>query len=399
MKTLYPHQSKALSQLKNGNILVGGTGSGKTLVALSYYYTKIIGGSFDPPIAPTGVCDLYVITTARKRDDLDWVGEAAQMGLSTEEGVGLPVGKFVVDSWNNIKKYTNISNAFFIFDEQRSTGRGVWAKSLVKIAKKNKWIMLSATPADRWVDLVPVFVANGFFKNRTQFDREHVVYAPYVKYPKIQRYWNEEHLSSLRDKIYVVMPFKRKTKPHVLDIPVTHDQELVDRVVKTEWNIFKDKPIKNLAEHNFVVRRIVNQDTSRVEKLKDIFEVGKRVIVFYNFNFELEMIKEAFDPKLVFEYNGDVHDPLPKTREWLYLVQYLSGSEAWECFTTNHMVFYSLNYSYRITKQAMGRINRMTTPYVDLYYYRFISKSSVDRAIIQAFNNKKRFNDRGLRFT
>ena len=398
MKKLYQHQKTALSSLKNGCILVGGTGSGKTLVGLYYYYERILGGSTDPLTAPANAVDLFVLTTARKRDERDWQEEILRLGISDKEGVGHPEIKFKVDSWNNIKKYLKVRNSFFIFDEQKSTGRGVWARSMVRIAKKNKWIMLSATPADRWTDLVPVFIANGFYRSRREFEREHVVFQPYIKYPKILRYTNEAKLRRLRDHVYVVMPFEKKTNSIIEDVKVAHDQEAIDEVVKNQWNTFTERPITNQAEHNFVVRRLVNQDPDRIKKLKKIYTKHKKIIVFYNFNFELEAIKKAFVGDVVAEYNGDKHQPVPEGDEWLYLVQYMSGNEAWECFTTNRMVFYSLNYSYRIMIQAMGRINRLNTPYQDLYYYRFVSDSSVDRAILKAFRKKKNFNDSALRF-
>jgi hypothetical protein len=399
MKKLYPHQATALSKLQNGSILVGGTGSGKTLVGLAYYYTKIVGGSIDPPAVPTKSVDLYVITTARKRDELDWNREAAEFGICREQGVGVPVGKFIVDSWNKVKSYIKVTNAFFIFDEQRSIGRGVWARSMIKIAKRNRWIMLSATPADRWKDLATVFIANGFYRNYGHFEHEHILYAPYVKYPKIKRYLNIEKLKEHRNRVYVVMPFKKHTKQHVLDVRVKHDQMAIDELVQKEWNPFKDRPIRSLPEHNFTVRRLVNQDPSRIEALKEIFETAKRVIVFYNFNFELKLIKSSFPEHVISEYNSKKHDPVPSGDCWLYLIQYMSGNEAWECTTTNHMVFYSLNYSYRTITQSMGRIDRLNTEYVDLYYYRFVSESSVDKSILRAFAQQKSFNERGLRFT
>ena len=397
MKQLYPHQKRALVEMTNGSVLVGGTGSGKSLVALYYYYTKVLGGSFDPPISPPNVVDLYVITTARKRDELDWEKEAIPFGLSTKEKPEQPV-KFTVDSWNNIKKYREVSRSFFIFDEQRSTGKGVWSKSFVKIAKKNGWIMLSATPADNWMDLTALFIANGYYKNITEFNRRHVVFAPYVKYPKVQRYLEEDHLKRLRSQIYVIMSLKRHTTQNDITISVDYDKDMVRKIVKEEWDPYRNEPISNLPRHNFVVRRCINSHPSRAKAVLDLFQKHNRLIVFYNFNFELELLRNVLPLKSVFEYNGHKHDPVPDKECWVYLVQYTSGSEAWECFTTNHMVFYSLNYSYRKTIQSRGRINRLTTPYEDLYYYTLVSDSYMDRQILKALQNKKNFNERGIKF-
>lgn len=368
---LWDHQRLALKKLSAGSVLVGGTGSGKTVVALSYYVKE---GANAP---------LFIITTAKKRDEGDWQREAAR----------LDVPEPLVDSWNNIKKYAKTTGSFFILDEQRLVGKGVWVKSFLKLAKHNKWILLSATPADTWMDLIPVFIANGFYKNRTHFIREHVVYAPYVTYPKIVGYLNEAKLKRLRERVFVLMPSKKHTKPHTAKLKCDYNHFLLKEMVKKQWDPFKDEPIKNLGVETFIARKIINSSPSRIFKLWAIHNKAKKLIVFYNFTFELELIKFWFENKtFVAEYNGFKHDPLPEGDDWVYIVQYHSGSEAWECFTTNHMAFYSLSYSYRQMHQARGRIDRHNTHYTDLYYYELVSDSYVDLAIQEAFNKKQDFN-------
>ena len=372
---LWDHQRKALKELRSGSVLVGGVGSGKSLTALSYYVEVLE--------REKSYRDLYIITTAKKRDEEDWEKEAARLGIE----------ELFVDSWNNIKKYVDVSNAFFIFDEQRVVGYGVWTKSFLKITKKNPWLLLSATPADVWKDLIPVFIANGFYKNKTHFSREHIVYAPYVTYPKIEKYVNVGKLIRLRDQIFVIMSAEKHTTSHIQRIKVDYDKELVKRILKTEWNPFTNRPINNLPEETAVSRKIINYHPSRVLALLDIFEKTKKLIIFYNLNIELDILRVWFNPRTVTrEWNGFKHQPLPEGSEWVYLVQYKSGSEAWECFTTNHMAFYSLNYSYRGMIQARGRIDRHNTHYTDLYYYELVSDSYLDKAIQKAFGEKKDFN-------
>lgn len=374
---LWDHQREALSNIQNGSLLVGGTGSGKSLTALSYYIESV--GKAHA---------LYIITTAKKRDDKDWEREAGAVDVTN----------LVVDSWNNIKKHVDVSDGFFIFDEQRVVGSGVWVKSFLKIAKKNLWILLSATPADTWMDLIPAFIANGFYKNRTQFIREHVIYAPYVTFPKIIGYRNESKLRRHREYVFVLMPVEKHTTPHITRIKVEYNTVLLKRFLKTQWNPFTDKPVNNLSEETATARKIINYHPSRIFALLKVYEVVKKLIVFYNFNFELEILRTWFIPRTVVgEWNGFKHQPVPKSSSWVYLVQYTSGSEAWECFTTNHMAFYSLNYSYRTTVQARGRIDRHNTSYTDLYYYELVSDSYLDKAVSAAFEKKKDFNIRSLK--
>jgi len=378
---LWDHQREALKRLHNGSVLVGSTGSGKSLTALSYYI-RISGDWFDSPET------LYIITTAKKRDDKDWQREAESLGIT----------ELVVDSWNNIKKHVDVSGSFFIFDEQRVVGSGAWVKSFLKIVKKNEWILLSATPADTWMDLIPVFVANKFYKNRTQFIREHVNYAAYVTFPKITGYRDEAKLKKYKDRIFVLMPVEKHTTPHITKIKVHYNDVMLKRLLKTQWNPFTNKPVNNLPEETAAARKIINYHPSRIFALLKIYELVEKLIIFYNFNFELDILRTWFEPRTtVGEWNGFKHLPVPETSNWVYLVQYTSGSEAWECFTTNHMAFYSLNYSYRTSIQARGRIDRHNTSYTDLYYYELVSDSYLDKAVVSAFEEKRDFNISNLK--
>ena len=376
MMELWDHQRKALDKMHNGCLLVGGTGSGKSLTALSYYVESVGKARA-----------LYIITTARKRDDGDWGREAALLDVKPEG----------VNSWHNIKKYTDISGAMFIFDEQRLLGSGKWVKAFYKIAKKNQWVLLSATPADTWMDLIPVFVANGFYRNRTEFIGRHVRYAPYVTFPKITGFLDVPHLKANRNKIFVLMPSKKHTTQHIHKIKVDYNTEMIKFILKNEWNPFKNEPIDNLSAETSIARRVINMSPGRIMKLLEIQETTKRLIIFYNFNFELFILRDWFKWRTtVAEWNGWNHDPIPQGDDWVYLVQY-AAAEAWECFETNHMAFYSLNYSYRKMHQARGRIDRHNTPHTDLYYYELVSDSYLDIAIQKAFGEKRDFNITMLR--
>jgi len=167
-------QREALERLKSGNILCGDVGSGKSRTALAYYFEKECGGSFEPLYSPMqNPKNLYIITTAKKRDSLEWDDELIPFHLSRNKD--LCDVDIVIDSWNNIKKYADVKNSFFIFDEQRLVGSGAWVTTFYKITGSgrysnnqtgNHWILLSATPGDTWSDYIPVFVANKFYKNK-----------------------------------------------------------------------------------------------------------------------------------------------------------------------------------------------------------------------------------------
>lgn len=394
---LYDYQMDAVNNMRNGVILNGGVGSGKSRTAL-YYYFKEQGGWIDesgyfPMKKPK---DLYIITTARKRDTFEWEGELVHFLMSTHEDKNeLYNNKIIVDSWNNIKKYADVTNAFFIFDEQRVVGYGAWTKAFLKIAKHNDWILLSATPGDTWSDYLPVFIANGFFRNKTEFSREHVVYSRFSKFPKIDRYIGTGKLLRLRNDILIDMDFKRSTVKHHEDVYVRYDTTKYKDATRTRWDPYKDEPIQQASGLCYVLRRIVNEDEARQVALLELFEQHPKMIIFYNFDYELDILLHICygEDVTVAQWNGHKHQPVPTTDKWVYLVQYTAGAEGWNCITTDTIVFYSQNYSYKIMEQSSGRIDRLNTPYKDLYYYHLKSRSGIDLAISKALNEKRTFNE------
>jgi hypothetical protein len=431
---LRPHQRAVLRKLSNGKILKGGVGSGKTHVAVAYYLQNE---------APK---DVYVITTSRKRDEHDWqqlfyevgvgprtgpVGPRSiyphQQGAAPREpevladtadpanrhGTGGRSGRHrsdqsvseiarggtypwvaTVDSWQNISKYADVAGAFFIFDEQRLVGSGKWARVFLRIAKRNNWILLSATPGDTWMDYIPVFVANGFYKNRTHFLREHVVYAAYTKFPKVQNYIGQGKLLRLRREITVEMPYERHTHRNIIPVKCEYDKDAVETVLRKRWHIYEGRPLRDISEMFSVTRRVVNSDPSRLRRTAELMEKHPRLILFYNFNYELELLRGLSTRVPMAEWNGHKHQAVPTTASWLYLVQYVAGAEAWNCITTDAEVMYSKNYSWKVLEQAYGRIDRLNTPFKELRYYRLTSDSWIDKAIERSLVSKEDFNER-----
>lgn len=386
-------QIDAIRKMHNGCILHGGVGSGKTRTSLTYFYLYLggklkINGKGETTL-PTERRDLYIITTAKKRDSLEWEDECCAFPFAST-GINI-----TVDSWNNIKKYTDVKTAFFIFDEQRLVGSGAWVKAFYKIAKFNAWVLLSATPGDTWTDYIPVFVANGFYKNKTEFQNEHCVYNRLASYPKLERYINTKKLMYYRDKLLVDIVVTNKTERHYENVWCDYQKDLYKWVTKNRFDPYKEEPIDQAAGLCYTWRRVVNSDVSRQIKLLQLLETHPRMIIYYSHNYELEILRNLGWPPgtIISEWNGQKHEAVPVGESWVYLCQYTAAAEGWNCITTDTIVFYSLNYSYKIMEQASGRIDRRNTPYTDLYYYIFKSKAPIDLAISKAIAEKKTFNE------
>lgn len=385
MVKLFDYQEEAIKKLKSGSILWGGTGLGKSITAIAYFF-RVVCDDMKHPIP------LIIITTAKKRDELEWDGECAKFGLSRNIDNSYKKTIVKIDSWNNLHKYADEQGSFFIFDEQRLVGNGPWVMAFLKIAKHNQWILLSATPGDRWMDYLPVFRANGFFRTKKEFEQKHVIYSRFAKYPQVDRYLNEEYLESLRNKILVGMSCERKTIQNHKHIEAPYDKERYSRVMKTRFDPFKNQPINDAGNLCFVLRKVVNSDPRRLEIVMDILRKHGKAIIFYNYDYELDILRTMDWPYA--EWNGSKHEPIPTTGHWAYFVQYNAGCEGWNCIATDTMIFYSRNYSYRTMVQAAGRIDRINTSYSNLYYYHIQSSSKIDLAITKALANKKTFNEK-----
>lgn len=385
---LREYQVQALKRIHNGCILNGSVGSGKSVTALAYFYTKVCDGSLDTMIRNKTV-PLYIITTATKRDKKEWPLECIIFGLEDGKDV-------IIDSWNNIGKYVPVAGAFFIFDEQRVTGNGPWVKSFLSITKKNRWILLSATPGDNFMDYCPVFIANGFYRNRTDFIRQHVIYKNFVKYRAIDRYVNVKKLYYFRDKLLIPMSSDRTIEYHHFDVIAPYSKIVYKDMMKRRWNMYKDEPFANAAELCYALRRLCNSDERRVQMVGDLIKQHQKVIIFYNFTYEADLLislcRQLDVP--VARWDGIKHEPIPSTSSWVYILQYAAGDSGWNCIETDTIIFYSQNYSYKSTVQAAGRIDRMNTPYTNLYYYHVRSNSPIDNAIHRALVQKKEFNEK-----
>lgn len=402
--TYRPEQIQAVRQLQNGSILAGGVGSGKTLTSLAWYLTSVCnaasfkkGGSLAKKKVK-GSPTLYVITTAKKRDSLEWEEEAARLGLSTDPACSFTGSSIVVDSWNNIGKYSDREHAVFFFDEQRASGSGRWVKEFLKITRKNTWLLLSATPGDVWMDYLPVFMAHGFFRTRTEFMEDHVIFDRFAKYPKVKRYIGEAKLQRLRRSILVEMPVERHTTRERETVYCDYDRDLYKWVVKNRMDPWTEEPLRDAGGVCRILRKVVSDNDWRSEQAKRILSSNERVIVFYNYNYELDRILAVAESLGLptAQWNGHRHDAIPAEPRWVYICQYTSAAEGWNCTSTDTVLFWSLNYSWRVTEQCEGRIDRLNTPYSRLKYYFLESHSSIDEAVRRSLSSKKVFNERAF---
>lgn len=376
--TFKDYQKRAINQMHNGCILCGGVGAGKSLTSLGYI----------DKVYPSGT--VYIITPARKRNTGEWFDDIRKNDMDET--------RFVVDSWNNLSKYKDVKDAFFLFDEQKVSGKGTWAKSLIRIAKSNQWILLSATPGDTYDDYATVLIANGFVRNRTTWYDEYCV-TKSQPFFHIVDHKNKDVIDMMIRRIFIKMDYQSDKKRIERVIPIQARSAGEEKeILMTHKAPGAQMPFTTFAAAIAYVRMNCYDKSKKTEALRKIIEKHKKIIVFYNFLSEkLEIERAAIDANVTINfYNGQRHDPIPDTDEWVYGVQYNSGAEAWNCITTNAMVFYSPNYSYKTMEQAHGRIDRVNSPYECLYYYMLLNELNIDNKVMNALSSKKDFNEKML---
>ena len=183
------------------------------------------------------------------------------------------------------------------------------------------------------------------------------------------------------------MDIERHTILHHEDVYCDYDIPFYKDTMRRRWDPYRDEPIQQASGLCYILRRIV--------KLLELLEDHPKAIVFYNFDYEREILLGLgySEGTEVAEWSGHAHMPLPTGDKWVYLVQYTAGCEGWCAITTDTMIFFSQNYSYTVMKQAEGRINRLNTKFIDLYYYHLKSRSGIDLAISKALKEKRKFNE------
>ena len=179
------------------------------------------------------------------------------------------------------------------------------------------------------------------------------------------------------------------------DLYAQYDVSQYREILRNRWDVWKNEPIENAGGLCYALRKCVNLDESRQRLVLELAEKHPKIILFYSFDYELEVLKDlGWSPETkLAEWNGHKHEPIPAGERWVYLVNYSAGAEGWNCTQTDTILFYSQHYSYKVMVQASGRIDRLNTPYHDLYYYHLKSRSGIDIAIGRALQEKKTFNE------
>lgn len=409
-KQLYPYQEKYLEGLPSRYMFSASLGVGKSPMALVHYIRK----AYPQP--------LLILAPASKVRSSDWSRELEEVfaahNLALPEYQVLSYDKFAYNpsndafrkgkrpKWHEFAPDYGGKEWAVIADEVQyckapSSNR---SKALYHVAKNASFFIgLSGTPMPNgWIDFANYSKIFGFTKGITEFKKKYCDIQTYKGFPEIVGYWRIPELEKQWRSI--AKPLSRENATELpertfynikLKAPRIYFEYLVDR--KNEQGVLLDNPSK-LAH---ALRQSLAKN--KIDRLDEILSsTSDNVVVFYNYELELQLIKEMLakkhKDKMMFEQNGHKHE-IPPKEAWervhnsVTLAHYKSGATGVEMQYANITIYYSPTYSYAEYEQSKGRTHRNGQT-KKCIYYRFYSVGTIEKNIWECIAQKKDFSEK-----
>lgn len=397
---LYPYQQKTVDALIGGkHIAILGTGFGKSPIAMRWLYESM---------SVNKIKKVLVVTTASKSKSGDfeheadvWNGEDWRAGLD----------EFTVISWHRFKKWTDenskkLGEYMYVLDEVAKakgymSGMGIAARRVW--ARTKNWTGYTATPGDRWIDLMPYFVAVGLVHNKTSFMREYCVVQNYKGYPEITHYLNEDKLEKMwRYAAYIpdTAQAAKELPPEIHKVHKFKAPSYYKKAIKT-----RVKEDGTLIETTMGLMHYLRQlcfTKDKQEWLKDFIEnLGDNCVFFCNYIEEEEGICEIANKVLpkgarIWRIDGKHHEiPTADTigKYDIVVAHYASGGEALNLQFMHYWCSVSPNYSFSTSIQARGRIKRIGQKHTMFFLY-LQAENTVEDDIYKCLKLKSDFSEK-----
>lgn len=388
---LYNFQRQLLNSIEENYIIAADTGTGKTMMAIHHYLKHNTG---EP---------LLILAPPQKIKEGGWQRELDFVASHYNIEIPYDIISYGVLS----KRWKEYKDWFLVMDEchyvkNPTSQRGKAAINLTK--QSTNFLLLSATPSSNgWGDTIAYMIMFGYYKNKTQFLKEHAVYnrIDYGNGPVnvVSDYRDQEKLQKLYQSFSIKL-----AKEDCLDLPPLVFEKVHFKPSK-EYNIIKkdrvlgEELFDNISKLQHGLRFYANQ-ADKLKYTEMLLEgTEENVIIFYNYKQENEELKKIAKKlkKKVFEVSGSKTN-LPDKEKWTSLknsvtiVQYQAGAAGIELQYANIVIFHTPTYSYQDYEQALGRAYRNgQTKKVTVYQY--ITKNTIETSIYQALAAKKDFTE------
>ena len=344
-------------------------------------------------------CCLYDLTN--KKDFINF-----NCDMDVYKRFGSPVPMIAVINYDLIwrrKELSNLTDYTLILDEssliQNDTTKRT--KFILNKLHPSNIILLSGTPTSgKYEKLWSQMHLLGWNINKQLFLSQYCVWGKtHDGYPIIVGYKNEDRLKrKMREFGCIFM----KTE-EVIDLPM---QNFIDVKVKEtkEYRYFKKNRVITIGDKeligdttltNLLYQRMLcgsyNQD--KLDALKDLIDSTEdRLIIFYNFNDELEAIKLLCDDRPISVVNGSKKDlqAYNECSNSITLVQYQSGSMGLNLQLANKIIYFTPTLSSELFEQSKKRIHRIGQEQPCFYY---LLKCGIENRIYDVLSMRKDYTD------
>ncbi|WP_368076685.1 SNF2-related protein [Clostridium tyrobutyricum] len=224
---------------------------------------------------------------------------------------------------------------------------------------------------------------------------------------KIKKVTGYKNVDRLKRKLHEYGAVFMKTD-EVFELPEQIEQKIKIKNTK-EYKIFKKDRLITINNTELVgdtsltkmlyLRQLSSQyNKNKVNQLKDILESTEdRIIIFYNFNKELEIIKKLCEKldKPISIINGAVKD-LDNFNQYnnsITLVQYQAGAMGHNLQKSNKIIYFSLPLQSELFEQSKKRIHRIGQEKTCFYWY-LITQNSIEEQIYQTLKERRDYTNK-----
>lgn len=292
------------------------------------------------------------------------------------------------------------------------------SKALMELMKNNITIGLSATPMPNGMldDGVAYLVYNNYYKNQSDFRKQHIPPRMYDRYYKPDVYTIDYEIDP--NRFFELDLFKERIKATTfvpdaeVDFEMPHQRlhtlayDLSQKTINDIYdmsNSYKERRYDSYRQYLSDIKRAISQDSNHVERMKLIVKENKdkQPLIFYETNAQLEVIEKGLN-ELNMPYkcingqgNSDKLDDIDTTdTEQAIVIQYKSGGNSIEFTNSFVSIFYGLIYSWGDIAQAMGRNIRRGMPqdsYVNQYF--LLATHPHDSHVYDVIERKEEFSE------
>lgn len=411
-KTLYNYQVKILADLYNHKSagIFYEMGLGKTIIgsikATSYKIPILI-------ISPKSVCPQWL------EHFKEWHKEYKGYNLTNKKGLEafinddnkLKVGVINYDLCYRREELLKLQNYTLILDESHtiSNSKSKRTKSIMKL-KFDNVLLLSGTPASNseYMKLYSQLKLLGLNMNKKDYEDRYgnwfTMEMNGIKFRVLSKKHPYKHVDELKNKMYNLGCRFKKTD-EVIELPEQRFINVWVQPSKYYKTFVKDgyvdcgdsEYISSSPATDMLYARQLCNSKEKLEMVRTLIEgTEDRVIIFYNFNCELELLQQLVQKlKRPISYvNGSVKNLncYNNNSDSVTLVQYQSGSSGVNLQKASKMIYYSPPIKSDFFEQSKKRIHRIGQDN-KCTYWKLITNNSIELNIYNTLAKKQDYTE------